>query len=159
MNPLPTYRYGAARTMVFLHGQYLQEFLDAWQVAEASRIVLPETDDPNYVSLEMLLNHVLRAARSYMVWMCDNLALPDPEINPPPQLDVIKADARNYLTHLSDRWQLPLAEVDEERFHKLEYPSNWGTRYCVDAMLEHAVMHLILHRVQLEELLEEQVLD
>ena len=159
MNPLPLYRYGAARTMVYLHGQYLQEFLDVWQVAEASKIVLPKTDDPNYVSIETLLNHVLRAARSYMVWMCEKLMLPDPEINPPPQLEVIKAEAGNYLKHIIDRWRLPLAEIDEERFHKLEYPSNWGTRYCVDAMLEHAVMHTILHRVQLEELLEEQVLD
>ena len=81
MNPLPAYRYGAARTMVFLHGQYLQEFLEVWQQAKASKIGLPQTDDPNYVSMETLLNHVLRAARHYMIWMCEKLALPDPEIN------------------------------------------------------------------------------
>jgi uncharacterized damage-inducible protein DinB len=156
MNPLPAYRYGAARTMVFLHGQYLQEFLQVWQQAKAVNITLPQTDDPNYVSLEMLLSHVLRAARSYMVWMCEKLALPNPDINPPPQVEVIETEAGSYLTHLIDRWRLPLVEVEEERFHKPEYPSNWGTRYCVDAMLEHAVMHAILHRVQLEELLEEQ---
>ena len=51
---------------------------------------------------------------------------------------------------------MPLVEVEEERFSKPEYVSNWGIRYCVDAMLEHAVVHAILHRVQLEELLEEQ---
>jgi hypothetical protein len=158
MNTLPAYQYGGARTMVFLHGQYLQEFLTVWQKAKASKIVLPQTDDPNYVSMEMLLSHVLRAARSYMVWMCEKLALPDPEINLPPQLEVIEAEAGTYLTHLINQWRLPLAEVEEERFHKSEYLSNWGTRYCVDAMLEHAVMHPILHRVQLEELLEEQVL-
>jgi hypothetical protein len=159
MNTLPAYQYGGARTMVFLHGQYLQEFLEMWQKAKASKIVLPQTDDPNYVSMETLLSHVLRAARNYMVWMCEKLALPDPEIKPPPQLEVIEAEAGNYLTHLIDRWRLPLAEVEEERFDKPEYSSNWGTRYCVEAMLEHAVMHPILHRVQLEELLEEQVLD
>ncbi len=156
MNTLPAYQYGAARTMVFLHGQYLQEFLVVWQQAKAANIVLPQTDDPSYGSMEMLLSHVLRAARSYMVWMCENLALPDPEIKAAPQLDVIEAEAENYLTHLIDQWGLPLVEVEEERFHKPEYPSNWETRYCVDAMLEHAVMHPILHRVQLQDLLEEQ---
>lgn len=155
MNPLPEYRYGAARTMVFLQGQYLQDCVEAWRKAKAANIVLPETDDPSYVSMETLLRHVLGAARSYMVWMCEKLELPDPEIKPPPALEVIEAEAGNYLAHLINQWRMPLAEVDEERFNK-EYLSRWGVRYCVDAMLEHAVMHPILHRVQLEELVEEQ---
>jgi hypothetical protein len=135
----------------------MQEFLRVWQQAKATEIALPQTDDPNYVSLDMLLRHVLRAARNYMVWMCKNLALPDPEINSAPALDVIEAEAESYLAHLIHQWRLPLAEVEEELFHRPEYPSSWGTKYCIDAMLEHAVMHPILHRVQLEELLEEQV--
>ena len=40
----------------------------------------------------MLLNHALRAARGYMVWMCEKLELPDPEIEPPPELAVIEAE-------------------------------------------------------------------
>jgi len=159
MNPLPAYRYGSARTMVYLHEQYMQEFLEVWQKAKASEIALPQTDDPNYVSLDMLLRHVLRAARYYMIWMCKNLALPDPAINSAPELDVIEAEAESYLDHLTHQWRLPLTEVDEELFNRPEYPSSWETKYCVDAMLEHAVMHPILHRVQLQELLEEQAPD
>lgn len=37
-----------------------------------------------------------------------------------------------------------------------EYPSRWKTLYCVDAMLEHAVMHPIRHAFQLEELMGER---
>ncbi len=159
MNTLPTYCYGAARTMVFLNGQYLQDCLAVWRRAKAANLVLPETDDPNYVSLEKLLAHVLGATRHYMVWMCENLELPDPQIKTAPALDVIEAEDQAYLAHLIDRWQLPLAEVEEERFNRPEYVSGWGVRYCVDAMLEHAVMHAILHRVQLEELLAAQSLD
>jgi hypothetical protein len=93
-----------------------------------------------------------------MVWMCEKLELPDPEIRPTPELDVIEVEAESYLAHLIDRWRLPLSEIEEERFDKPEYLSAWGTKYCVDSMLEHAVMHPILHRVQLQELLEEQSL-
>jgi len=153
---LPEYRYGAARTMVFLRGQYLLECLDIWQQAKAASIVLPETDDPSYVSLEGLLSHVLRADRGYLVWICKMLELPDPQIDPAPALDVIADQASSYLAHLIARWTTPLADVDEERFYRQEYESNWGVRYCIDAMLEHAVMHPILHREQLEELLQEQ---
>ena len=157
VNALPAYRYGSARTLVTLHGQYLLELLKTWQKANASRIVLPETDDQNYVSLETLLEHVLGSARYYMRWMCDKLELPDPVISSPPAVSVIEADAEDYVAHLIDRWQLPLAEVEEDRFNRPEYSLAWGTKYCIDAMLEHAVVHPILHRVQLQELLEEQL--
>jgi uncharacterized damage-inducible protein DinB len=126
--------------------------------AKISEIVLPQTDDPNYVSLETVLEHVLGSARHYMRWMCEKLGLLDPTIRRAPELDVIEAEVEGYLAHLIDRWRLPLSEIEEERFDKPEYPSAWGTRYCVDAMLEHAVMHPILHRIQLQELLEEQSL-
>lgn len=156
MNPLPPYRYGAARTMVYLHEQYLQTCLEAWRQAKAANIVLPETDDPDYVSIEAVLYHVLSAARNYMVWMCEVLALPDPDIHPPPAVENVAAEAEPYLSHLAARWRLPLIDVEEERFEDAVYPSNWGVLYCVDAMLEHAVMHPILHQEQLESLLEEQ---
>ncbi len=156
MNPLPAYRYGAARTMVHLHGQYLQDALVAWRASKAAAITLPETDNPAYESLETLLRHMLSAARGYMVWMCYKLELPDPQIREVPSLETIEAEAEGYLAHIIDRWALPLAEVDEDRFYRPEYRSNWGVLYCVDAMLEHAVMHAIQHRLQLEELVEEQ---
>lgn len=155
MNTLPEYGYGAARTMVNLHGEYMQEFLAEWKKAKTAGIELPETDHPGYVSMESLLGHVFSAARSYMVWMTDKLGLPDPNIGPIPAFEDIEAEADGYLTHLIQQWRGPLAEVDEERFGDQEYESNWGVLYSVESMLEHAVMHPILHRVQLEELLEE----
>jgi len=155
-NTLPKYRYGGARTMVHLRGLYLRECNEVWKKTKEIDLTLPETDDPSYVSLEALLSHVLRADRGYITWICKQLELPDPEIEPAPALDIIAAHADEYISHLIERWSTPLADVDEERFHRREYESNWGTRYCIDAMLEHAVMHPILHRVQLQELIEEQ---
>ncbi len=156
MNPLAAYKYGAARTIVFLHGQYLEEFLAVWKKAQTSQITLPETEHPGYVSLEALLKHVLGSARHYMVWMCEQLDLPDPEIDPAPAPETIEAEAEAYLEHLARQWRTPLAEIEEERFDNPAYTSGWGMQYSIDSMLEHAVMHPILHRVELEELLEEQ---
>ncbi len=155
-NTLPEYRYGAARTMVHLRGVYLKECFEVWKNAKAIDLVLPETEDPSYVSLEKLLSHVLRADRGYIMWICKQLVLPDPEIESAPELDVIADQAEEYITHLIERWAAPLADVEEKRFHREAYESNWGVRYCIDAMLEHAVMHPILHGVQLQELFKEQ---
>ena len=35
----------------------------------------------------------------------------------------------------------PLREIAGGQLETPEYPSEWRTRYSIDAMLEHAVMH------------------
>ena len=117
-------------------------------------VKLPKTTDEDYKSLETLLRHVLRSARGYMVWMCEKLELPNPEIIDPPNLENIAQQASNYIDHLIEKWKTPLADVEETKFSDKVYNSNWGVPYCIDAMLEHAVMHLIRHTFQLERLME-----
>ena len=41
-------------------------------------------------------------------------------------------------------------------FPDKESVTRWGSPYSINAMLEHAVMHPIRHRFQLENLLREQ---
>ena len=155
MGNFPSYTYRGARAMVRLHDQYLREFWDTWKTCKASGVMLPRTDHPGYVSLETLLKHVLGSARHYLIWICEQLELPDPHIHPAPTPDVIEAEAEGYLDHLHRQWRTPLAEIAEERFDTPTYLAEWGTPYSLDSMLEHAVMHPILHRFQLQELLEE----
>jgi uncharacterized damage-inducible protein DinB len=155
MNTLPPYQYGGARTMVNLQNQYMGALLTVWRKAKAIQLTLPETDDPSYVSLETLIHHAFTASRAYIVWMTAKLGLPDPQIEPVPSVDDIEAHADHCLAHLTQQWRTPLADVRDERFGEV-YVSNWGIQYSIDAMLEHAVMHPLLHRTQLEELLEEQ---
>jgi hypothetical protein len=132
----------------------MRQCLDVWKEAKAANVKLPETEDPSYASLEHLLYHILRAARGYMVWMCKQLELPDPEIEPAPDIATIEAEADSYLEHVLECWRLPLVNVPEEKFEPQTYVTGWGTPYCIDAMLEHAVMHPIRHEFQLRELLE-----
>lgn len=150
---LTHYRYRGARALVLLHERHLRAFLDTWRKAKAAGLALPDTDDRAYRSLDTLMGHVLAAARGYMRWTCKQLELPDPGIDPIPEDDAMEAEAERYMEHLLERWREPLAGVEEERFEATAYPSNWGPPYCIDAMLEHAVMHPIRHRFQLEELM------
>ncbi len=153
---LPKYSYRGARAMVILHELYLEEFVEAWKEAKQLGIELPEVKDPDYASMEALIRHVLRASRGYMMWMCEKLDLDDPEIRKVPQADTIEQEIDDYLEHLLDKWRSPLAEVEGRRFYKPTYTSRWKVDYCIDAMLEHAVMHPIRHIFQLEELMEEE---
>jgi hypothetical protein len=141
--------------MVLLHEEHLRRFVDVWRLALAGSVSLPQSDDPNYASLEALGRHVLSAAGGYMRWMCEVLALPDPGIRSAPDASAIVRDADDYMEHVLERWRAPLREVPNEKLETPEYPSRWQTRYCIDSMLEHAVMHPIRHAFQLGELLKD----
>ncbi len=152
MAEMTEYRYGGTRTLVILHERQLRKFLVAWRRAKKAGVMLPETDDPNYGSLEALLQHVLNCARHYMVWMCQVLELPDPDIRPEPAPEAAEAEAEGYVEHLVERWRTPLAELTEAQAYRPAHVSGWDVEYCIDAMLEHATMHPLRHRFQLEEL-------
>jgi uncharacterized damage-inducible protein DinB len=147
------YKYRGAGAMIILQEQHLKSFLDTWRRAKENNIQLPETDDKDYESLETLLVHVLRASRGYINWICDQLNLPDPKIDLTPKKDEIELKAKSYLQHLIERWRVPLVDVPEELFMDKTYTSRWKVDYCIDAMLEHAVMHPIRHEFQLSNLL------
>ena len=91
-----------------------------------------------------------------MTWICDKLNLSDPEIEKTPNADAIEASADEYVSHLIERWRLPLVKVSEEKYHAQTYTSLWGVNYCIGAMLEHAVMHPIRHEFQLRNLISIQ---
>jgi len=153
MNDFPEYRYKGASALVKLHEIHLQSFYETWKEAKELNIKLPVTDDPYYKSLDALLFHLLRSARGYMVWMCDKLELDDPQINETPPAEILEQKAVEQLAHLFEQWKLPLQNVDPELFEDKVYKSNWGVDYCIDAMLEHAVMHPIRHEFQLKNLI------
>ena len=148
------YKYAGAKALVKLHEMHLQSFYETWKQAKQLNIKLPDSDDPYYKSLDTLLYHLLRSARGYMIWMCDKLGIADPQIRETPPAEMIEEKAVEQLAHLFERWRIPLANVEPELFEDRVYKSNWSVEYCIDAMLEHAVMHPIRHEFQLKNLIQ-----
>ncbi|MCA9316350.1 MAG: hypothetical protein R3F05_03035 [Planctomycetota bacterium] len=141
------YRWGGARALVALHERELRRFVEVWRAAAADGVRLPASDDPDCASLEALLSHVLRAARGYLLWCCRVLGLPDPGVDAVPDDVAGRLDA--YVEHVLERWDGPLKDVDGKTGELEVFPAPWGPAYCVDAMLEHAVMHPLRHTNQL----------
>ena len=150
------YKYRGARAAVMLHETEMREFLEVWKKAKAVGLVLPPDEDPDFASLDALLNHVFRWSRTYLTWTCEQLDLPDPEIQPVPEPGEMDSRAEAYRDHVLQAWESPLRDVPSNRFFKKTYAAPWGIQYCIDAMLEHAVMHPVKHRFQLEELMGER---
>ena len=119
------YRYAGARALVRLHERHLWEFWATWCEARAAQVRLPDTDDPNYASLETLLHHLLRSARGYLQWICRQLQLPDPGIDPAPPAECAADQGTAYLRHLLQRWRTPLSGVEAQAFRDRTYPLTW----------------------------------
>ncbi len=149
-----TFQYLGARSLMLLHEQELRHFVATWRTARDAGIALTGYKDPNYESLNTLLTHVLWWARDYMVWACESLGRPDPEIGEVPPPDAIVAELDTYLEHLLGRWRAPLSGIPEELFFRPQHTTRWGSDLPVEALLEHAVVHPMRHRLQLLELLE-----
>ena len=153
MDQINEYRYRGAGVLVFLQEKSMRSFLPVWKQAKGKNVKLPETSDKDYASLETILFHVFRASRGYINWICEKLNLPDPGIDFPPTLEEIEKEAESYLEYLLEKWRNPLKELDEKVFYDKAYLARWGVEYCIDAMLEHAVMHPVRHEFQLSNLI------
>jgi uncharacterized damage-inducible protein DinB len=138
-----------------LHDKHLRQCLDVWKQAKAANVKLPKTDNENYQSLEMLLEHILGSAGHYMIEICEYLELPHPAIREVPGVSTIEAEAEGYLEHVLERWRLPLVHVSEETLDQAPEISD-SYRMPYYGMLEHAVMHPVRHQFQLENLIKEQ---
>ena len=150
------YEYAGAQAMVQLHECHLRSCVATWHQAFEAGVRLPDSEHDAYASMETLLTHLLSAARHYMTWACEQLALPDPGIRAAPRADQVLEEVEGFVEHLLERWRTPLSEVPKERFVRQTFKSRWGVDYSVDAMLEHAVMHPIRHQHQLLALIESQ---
>jgi hypothetical protein len=152
---LEHYRYRGARALVLLHERHMRDFLETWRAAHGAGVKLPETTNPSYASHQAVLLHTLRAARGYLVWICEKLALPDPGIEEPPALEQVEGEAERYLGRLLERYRLPLGDVEAARFRE-SHVQRSGVPITIENMLEHAVLHPMRHAFQLQELLEAQ---
>lgn len=151
-----SYKHAGVKALVALHAQQLRWFTATWRRADSTAVELPTTTDPAYVSREALLAHVLSCAARYLMWICDKLELAAPDLEEHPEPEGFAARADEYLEDVLRAWELYLREVTAEMTDKTAYESWWGVPYCIDAMLEHAVMHPMRHAHQLDALLAKQ---
>lgn len=154
MNNKLKYKYGGAQTLVELHEEEIKLFCLTWKSAKQIGLKLPTTDDPNYNSLEDLMIHVLNWSKRYLEWIVENLELEHSSIESPPKHHEVPNNLDSYVEKLLKWWETPLVNVADHKFYDKTYNAPWKIDYCIDAMLEHAVMHPVRHRKQLEKFIE-----
>ena len=148
------FRSRAVRSLSELHEAELRGFLATWKRFKASRKPMPEArGDADYESPERLVAHVQGSARSYLLWIWEVLDQPiaDLELIRDPAVIVPRLDA--FMEETLEGWQRHLARLEDEQLAPAQYVSRWGEPFTIDQMIEHAVVHPMRHRIQLERIL------
>ena len=114
------------------------------------RVVDPRTEDDDCRSVQTITSHVVNAGYGYADYLRAVFAIPS--ARPPKRLltpgeSLAQLDAMLVYTAetLEGRWEM----ADEEMMSAVIH-SGWGVRYDVEQLLEHAVVHVLRHRRQIE---------
>ncbi len=118
-------------------------------------IVDDKTEDPDCKSIQTILTHVIRAGYCYVIEIRISLG---------EQIDFVERKALNTV----DQYEVELKKMfkyNEQLFNDYpninleEYDSEkkilvkWGQRYDVEQLFEHAIVHVLRHRRQIERFL------
>lgn len=148
------FRSRGVESLVELHERALRDFLDVWNRFMASGAPMPDAKgDPSYADREQLIGHVLMAARSYMAWICECAGRPVTDIDGSKDAHDIAARAPAFMDEVLAGWRRHLAALTDEECAPKVYTSRWGEPYNIEQMLEHAVVHPMRHRNQIEKIL------
>ena len=147
------FKSNAVRSCVELHETELNRFYDVWAAFRATGTPLPETEDPSYESADHLGGHVFRAARNYLTWIGEFVNRPVTDLDPDTDAASIAGKGRVFVNEVLTAWRRHLAPLDDRELGPATRKSRWGEDFSVEQMLEHAVVHPMRHRVQLERLM------
>jgi uncharacterized damage-inducible protein DinB len=113
----------------------------------------PHTKDENCISVQTVLSHVADAGYSYATYIHNskghNKEWPD---------DVVHSTIAGYITELDHVFKFTEEVLKEFKDEDLEQLDNalkmhvgWGQWYDIEQLMEHAIVHVLRHRRQLEQ--------
>jgi uncharacterized damage-inducible protein DinB len=119
---------------------------------EFSAVIDPDTKDENCRSVQTIITHVVRAGYGYADYIREKFGIA-PATPVSSLVPCHEAEARinamlDYTVHTLDgRW-----EMTEDEVASISIDSRWGVRYDLEQLLEHAIVHILRHRRQIERL-------
>jgi uncharacterized damage-inducible protein DinB len=114
-----------------------------------------QSPDAKFVSIQTVVNHVVQAGYAHANHVRVAFSLNGARVVVPlgtrsESPDQLRAMAAYLEETLSGRWQL-----SEEELSAVEIKARWGPTYDLEQMLEHAIVHVLRHRRQIERYLRE----
>lgn len=118
-----------------------------------TRILDSETDDPDCKSAQSIIRHVINSGFGYPNYIRTYFG---EDIYKPEIWTLSKADSLNMLDEMfaynvatfEHRYTMTEAEAEAVKFK-----TRWGADHTLESIMEHAIVHILRHRRQIERLL------
>lgn len=156
------YRQGAVGALLDIYETAiadLKKVISDIPADDLARIVDPNTGDSNCRSIQTILTHVVHAGFGYATSI---RKLSNPEVERPakkrrPAIAEYLQDLDKMFVFttevLKDTSDAELEEFDDSK----KMLTGWGQRYDIEQLFEHAIVHILRHRRQIEKI-QQQVL-
>jgi len=114
------------------------------------KIVDPDTKDEDCRSVQTIMNHVVRAGYGYSNYIRKEFGINS--TNPVFQI----TSAPEAVSHFDQMLEYTVQTLDgkwemtDEEINKIKIDTRWGTTLDMEALLEHAIVHILRHRRQIE---------
>lgn len=136
--------------------QELHKLLSTVSQQELTTIVDPDTKDPDCHSIQTILTHVVSSGYGYATTIRNSVGeknerIPKKELSTTEEYQKALQNMFAYNEKLFE--DHPSIKMSENETAK-KLLTSWGQRYDVDQIMEHAIVHILRHRRQIERFLQ-----
>lgn len=154
-NKVKPYRPGASGALLDIYEQaiaYLSKTIEDIPDHLLTTVIDPHTTDENCRSIQTILSHVVSAAFGYATSIRN---LKDPTLQRPEK--VFHLTIKEYQEDLVRAFKFTenvfqdIADSEfEQNDNSLKIKTSWGQLYDIEQLMEHAIVHILRHRRQIE---------
>jgi len=130
----------------------LQSVIADMSDKELVTVVDPVTSDENCRSVQTILSHVVSSAYSYAIYIMHyygyQVVRPEPKYY---------TTVKEYIRELTEAFQFTetvFRDIKDSDLEQLEQDkkiaARWGQAYDIEQMMEHAIVHILRHRRQIQ---------
>ena len=149
-----TYRKGAVGAMIDEYERAAAEFrsrIVGLTDEQYTRIVDAETSNENCRSAQTIMSHVVAAGYGYADYIRDAFSM---TINSPQRRLLAHGESLREFDSmlayteatLDGKWEMP-----EDQMETVSMTVHWGPTYDLEQLLEHAIVHILRHRRQIDK--------
>jgi uncharacterized damage-inducible protein DinB len=154
-NTMKEYRQGILGALMDEYERAAADLAQVLSTIDSGRYeqVIDENGSEYDRSIQAIMKHVASSGYGYANYLRKLWSIPitSPQV-PLESLEEATASVHRVLAYTSEtlesRWNLSEAEADNTTF-----VVSWGVTYNIEQILEHAIVHILRHRRQLEKIL------
>ncbi len=118
------------------------------------KIVNSQTTDEDCRSIQTICRHVVRSGYGYADYILSALNIPtdSPNVNKMEieSPDVVVVELRRMIDYNLKHLYKMNREIIEEKMFVIKFITRWGEEFNFEQILEHAIVHILRHRRQVE---------